>query len=255
MYNAYTNCIKSFIDNNIETWTFKTHRDYTGILEHVTEKYGREYLIEIKNRFNLIYKEHKTYLIELCHTNDLYGKTLKSNFDNFTSCSPTNLRYILHSLLILSYMKDSMLNNVNIIEIGGGYGGLCFFLHKLAKLFDININTYSVFDLPYPLMLQKKYLEKLEINNVNYLDLDNIKNLNKNSFLISNYAFSEIAKDLQQKYTKYVLNPYTSHGFLVWNFIDTYKFIDNKDITIEKEYPLTDNNKNKYVRFRPITNA
>ena len=36
---------------------------------------------------------------------------------------------------------------------------------------------------------------------------------------------------------------------------DLDKFIDNKDITIEKEYPLTDNNKNKYVRFRPITNA
>ena len=125
-------------------------------------------------------------------------------------------------------MKECKLNNIDIIEIGGGYGGLCFFIYKLAFMFDITINTYSIFDLEMPLILQKKYLEKNNIVNVNFVNLTNITNLNKNSFLISNYAFSEISMDLQKQYTEQVLNPYTSHGFLTWNFIDVYNFIDDK---------------------------
>ena len=147
-------------------------------------------------------------------------------------------------------MNDCMLNNIDIIEIGGGYGGLCFFIYNLASLFNITIKSYSIFDLKYPLLLQKKYLENLNINNVNFADLDCIKNIKENSFLISNYAFSEISMDIQKIYTEKLLNPYTSHGFLAWNFINVYNFIDDKFITTENEFPLT-SNENKFVRFKP----
>ena len=103
-----------------------------------------------------------------------------------------------------------------------------------------------------PLILQKKYLEKNNIANVNFVNLTNITNLNKNSFLISNYAFSEISMDLQKQYTEQVLNPYTSHGFLTWNFIDVYNFIDDKYVIVENEYPSTGNN--KYIWFKPNSN-
>jgi len=250
MYDNYTNYIKSFLDTNINDWIFKRNPEYCGILEHVSENQGNEYLIEIQNRFNAIYNENKTYLVEVCHKNDLCGNTIKYNFNNFTCCSPTNLRYILHSFLILTYMNDCMLNNIDIVEIGGGYGGLCFFIYNLASLFNITIKSYSIFDLYYPLLLQQKYLENLNINNVNYMDLDCIKNIKENSFLISNYAFSEISMDIQKIYTEKLLNPYTSHGFLAWNFINVYNFIDDKFITTENEFPLT-SNENKFVRFKP----
>ena len=208
------------------------------------------HLLEIMNRFNSFYTTNKEYLIQLCHTNDFYGNPQKYNFPNFTECSPSNLRYILHGLLILTYMKECLQNNVDIIEIGGGYGGLCFFIQKLSPLFDITVNTYSIFDLEMPSILQKKYLETLNIYNTTKGDLNNVKNLKENSFLISNYAFSEISSDLQKKYTDNVLNPYVSYGFLAWNFIDVYKFIDNKNIVVEDEFPCTGSG-NKYVRFSP----
>ncbi len=256
IYEKYINCINSFINNDIDSWSFKSNPDYCEVLEHVSENLGREYLLEIKNRFDVFFNTHKNYLIELCHTNDLYGKTVKHEFDNFTICSPTNLRYILHSLLILKYMEECDLNNVNVIEIGGGYGGLCFFVCKLSKLFNININTYTIFDLHAALILQKKYIEIFNIGvNVNYCDINNIENnekLNVNSFLISNYAFSEISSELQDKYKIQVLNPYCSYGFLAWNCIELYNFIDNKNIMSEKEFPMTGNDKNNYVRFRPV---
>lgn len=250
MYNNYENCITSFVYTDNKDWTFKSNPEYCLVLEHVKPREGELYINELKKRFNILYNANKEYLIELCHINDSCGKPKKTKFIDFTDCSPTNLRYIFQSFLILTYMKECMLNNIDVIEIGGGYGGLCFYIHKLAHLFDITINTYSMFDLQMPLVLQQKYLENLNIHNINCVELDNIKNLKDNSFLISNYAFSEISLELQKEYTSHVLNPYVSHGFLAWNFIGVYDFIDNKNITIEAEYPLTYRT-NKYVRFSP----
>ncbi len=72
-------------------------------------------------------------------------------YKNFTGCSPTNLRYILHGLLILSYIKTIGLTSTNIVEIGGGYDGLCFYIYNMAKLFDITRGdgfTRKVFTCP-----------------------------------------------------------------------------------------------------------
>ncbi len=251
IYTNYTNYINSFVDNDIQTWSFKSNHEYCGILEHVSESQGNEYLFHIRNQFDTMYDIYKDLLIELCQKNDLYGQTNKCNFANFTYCSPSNLRYILHSFLILSHMVNCRLNDIDIVEIGGGYGGLCFFIYNLAPLFKLHIKSYSIFDLPNPMRLQKKYLESLNICNVHFLDLYLFSSLNKNSYLISNYAFSEISIELQKKYTERVLNPYISHGFLTWNYINVYNFIDNKYIMQETEYPLT-GEYNKYVRFQPL---
>lgn len=250
-YTDYTNFIESFIQNDVNSWNFKSNPIYCNILEHVDKEYGDRYLFEIKTKFQPFYNNYKNYFTEICHINDLYGKTRRYEFDDFTYCSPSNLRYIMHSLLVLTYMTECKLNNIDIIEIGGGYGGLCFFMHKLSPIFNININSYSIFDLTSAMRLQKKYLEKLNINGINYIELSEVKNLNKNSFLISNYAFSEISLDLQKEYTDKVLNPYVSHGFLCWNVELFYKFIENKHIEKELEYPFVRSYCN-YVRFKPL---
>ena len=250
LYSAYKDYINSIVNLDKTQWTFKSNHNYNRILEHVSSREGESYLFEISNRFNEIYNIHTNYLISICHENDLYGSTNKSTFRDFTTCSPTNLRYILHSLLILSFMTECRLDSIDIIEIGGGYGGLCFFIKKLAILFNIHIKTYTMFDLPEALLLQTKYLEALNISNVNFMELNNFKNLQKNSFLISNYAFSEIDMNLQKEYTNKILNPYVSYGFLAWNFIPLYTFIDNKNIMKEIEFPLT-GGLNHYVRFTP----
>jgi putative sugar O-methyltransferase len=251
IYKLYTNHINTFVNSEILTWRFKSNPSYTYMLEHVNKDQGIQYLKEIQKRFNLIYDNNNNYLRELCHINDLYGNPIKQVFNNFTTCSPTNLRYILHSLLILKYANDCNLYTLDIIEIGGGYGGLCFFINKLSNLFNITINTYTIFDLPEPLVLQNKYLNKLDINNVKYYGINNFKDLKLNSFLVSTYAFSEIPFNLQQEYTVKILNPYISYGFIAWNNIDVYNFIENKNIYKETEFPLT-SAKNYFVVFKPM---
>ena len=98
-------------------------------------------------------------------------------------------------------------------------------------------------------ILQKRYLTLHNID-VNTYHIDDEWQLNQNSYLISNYAFSEIPKDLQVQYTEKVLNKYIGSGFLIWNFIPIYDFIQNKKITIENERPA-DENKNKFVYITP----
>jgi len=253
IYEKYTNYIKEIIKNDKKKWDFKSNELYNHILEHIPKIIGYQYFSEIKKNFYNFYINNKNFLIKLCNKNDMYGKPLKIEFNNFTKCSSTNLRYILHSLLILTFMKKNNLKYIDIIEIGGGYGGLSFYLHNISRLFNIKIKSYCIFDLPNVSLLQKSYLKALNAsNNMNFYQIDNYKDLKPNSFLISNYAFSEISMVLQKEYTLKILNPYVSYGFLIWNIIPIYDFIDNKIISHELEYPDTSRNKtNYYVTFVP----
>jgi hypothetical protein len=232
-YDNYVNTIRNNLSLDPKDWFFKSDPAYTPILEHVTEHVGNRYFTEIKERFPSYYNDNKNLLIELCYKNDLYGKTKKSVFTDFTICSPTNLRYILHSFLILQYIQSIELNNLNIIEIGGGYGGLYFFLKHLSPLFGVSINTYTIFDLKEASDLQNLYLDNLQVSDYSTQQLNNLGSLYKNSFLISNYAFSEISPIVQNEYIEKVIKPYVSNGFILWNHIKVYPFIDKK-LYIEK---------------------
>lgn len=252
MYNKYTNCIKTQLNLNAEEWDFKTNRDYCEILEHCNGTDAERYFYVILKKFKTFYESNLDNIKKICELNDTYGKTNKYYLEGFMTCSPSNLRYLLHSLLFLEDMKKHKLNNIDIIEIGGGYGGLCFFIYHIASLYEININSYTIFDLLEPSLLQKKYLNALNIRDVNCCQLDNFDNIKNDSILISNYAFSEISKELQMKYINKIINPYTKFGFLTWNFIPVYNFVKNSVIQKEKEYPQTGGGSNYYVRYYPV---
>jgi len=259
IYKRYIDFIKDTqLKLQPKDWNFKKCSGYTYMLEHVNFNQGKQYLNVIKNKFNAFYKNNSEFLKNLCNLNDKYGKTNKYQFEDFIACSPTNLRYILHSLLILEDMKKYKLNNIDIIEIGGGYGGLCFFIHNLAPLYEININSYTIFDLLEASLLQEKYLNALNIKKTYFYQLDNFQldnfhNLKNNSFLISTYAFSEIPMSIQKEYSEKIINQRTNYGFIAWNNIPVYNFVENSIIEKEREYPLT-GPQNYYVRYYPTPN-
>jgi hypothetical protein len=145
-YTSYLQSIQNTIGLNTNSWTFKSECNYMSIVTNVTKFVGDRYLNEILLRFNEVFTKNKSLIIDICNKNDTIGKPIKQAFDNFTNCEPTNLRYILHSFLILDYMKKNNMKDIDIIEIGGGYGGLCYFLNKLSSLFDITIKSYTSLD-------------------------------------------------------------------------------------------------------------
>ena len=237
-YSNYDNTVKENLDVCSCRWDFKNNEYYNQILEHLTYEDGEAYLTMIKKQ--PFYAKNKDYIINLCKENDSLGKPVKYDYVGFTECSPSNLRYIYHCIQIFIFADYCSLNNIDFVEIGGGYGGLAFFIHGLSKIFHTNVNSYTMYDLPQASQLQKRYLKERGIDvQTTHLDDDNddVK-LNKHSFLISNYSFSEISPKLQQKYKERVLNPYISHGFLVWNLNELYKFIDNRNITKVDHHPV-----------------
>lgn len=235
-YDTYSNYVKEICDSgNISE--FKRHPKYTYMLEHVLKSQADEYMHYIKSQTLITVDEVK----EFCMINDYIGNPNK--FDFGFSASSTSIRYVFHAHLILTYLAKLNLP-VDIIELGGGYGGLCLAIHHFAKKYKISINSYGIVDLPDIGRLQNLYLSS--INPALKVDIYSTFDVSgSNKFLISNYCFSEIADHLQKKYIENLF-PKVSHGFMAWNMIPVYNFgFDYKE---EEEYPKT-GPMNKYVYF------
>lgn len=241
MYETYINFINKILLNQ-DLSKFKSCSEYTAILEHVNPKQGKEYLSFIEKNTSI----PKNMIKEFCETNDKIGNPILTQFSYFYA-SPTSLRYICHAHIILTYLGTLNLKKIDIVELGGGYGGLCLAIYYFSKFYNITINSYSIIDLQPVCELQKLYLKNFEISNINFIDSNTFGADidNDDLFLISNYCFSEISNQLQQKYIK-MLFPKVSHGFMVWNHIPVYNF--GFKLNIEQEIPQTSND-NKYIYF------
>ena len=241
-YDTYSNYVKGICDSgNISN--FKNHPSYTYMLEHVTKDQADEYIHYIIKKTAITFHN----IQEFCIINDYIGNPNKFDF-GFIRCSSTNLRYIFHAHIILTYLQKLNLPSVDILELGGGYGGLCLALHHFSAKYKIKINSYGIIDLPNITRLQKMYLTSINpALKVDFFDGstfgEGVKR--QNNFLISNYCFSEITDSLQKKYIE-VLFPKVSHGFMAWNMINVFDF--GFKLQVEDEVPKT-GYYNKYVYF------
>jgi len=238
LYERYHNFVKKILLKN-DISNFKNHNDYRYMLEHVSFEEGLQYYNFIISKFNLTNDE----IYSFCIKNDSIGNPIKFNY-SFGNASPTSLRYILHSLLILEYIQSLELNNLDIIELGGGYGGLCLCMYHFASKFNLTFN-YNIIDLKYAGELQLKYLEKHSVT-ANCLEPYGESLEGNNYFLISNYCFAEIDITSQKTYIE-LLFPKVQHGFITWNeYLDPYDF--GFKCKIIDEFPQT-GVKNKYIYF------
>jgi hypothetical protein len=241
-YSRYTNYVQRILDSgNIAG--FKSHPDYTWMLEHVSPAQGYEYLQHINTKTQITQDE----IAEFSRRNDAQGDPPKVNF-GFMTASPSNLRYILHAHLFLSHVQSLKRTSVYCVELGGGYGGLCFAIHHFASKYGITITSYTIIDLPSIIKFQSMYLQvAMPSNTISFEDAQTFgANITKtNLFLVSNYCFSEISNDLQVRYRE-TLFPKVEHGFMAWNMIPTYPF--GFQFREEQEYPKT-GPFNKYVYF------
>jgi len=248
----YTDYIKSvqIIGDNLKN--FKSNSEYNSILEHVSYSLGVEYLSLIENEFNISSKNIKEFI----KINDKIGNPKKLAFtltnNDFIICSPSSLRYIYHALIILNYFKTK--NNISIVELGCGYGGLFLAICYFSKLLNIEIQNYYLIDLPDIGILINNYLtENKPYININY-HIHDASNYGKdiydnNLFFISNYCFTEIEEKNRQEYILQLF-PKISSGFIIWQTIfglpiENVNIIQKKIININEEKPQTANNEYK----------
>lgn len=233
-------CIEA-VDNDEVFNTFKRDTNFTVILEHTSEEASRIFLQRILNEFPGYTKKIDWDKVS---ENDKLGAPILVEYPNAPSknklYSPSTIAYAFKALDILRHMKNSNLTNVNILEIGAGYGGQCKMIFDMAPLFNINIESYTLVDLYHPNKLQKKYLSELGyINKIFYqafeLLEDNTISLNKFDYLISIYALSEFTERIRNNYINMLGDNYKY--YLLWNTPAPYDRYKNS--IIEEERPKT----------------
>jgi hypothetical protein len=203
--------------------TFKSNPVYNGILEHVSNDQGRLYLDYIKNNSPELLENIGDF-----KENDKHGGTVKSNYPEIGDISPSTLRYIK----VLSDIKNIFgdITGKKIIEIGAGYGGQCLILNKM-----FNISEYSIVDLDEASHLSNKYLN---INGITprIIKISDVANIDEDfDIVISNYAYSELDKNLQDLYYDRIIKR-SKNGYLTYNFISNLCNIDsyNKEEVFNK---------------------
>ena len=197
MYTEYENSVGNIIkSNNLD---FKSNTSYNAILEHVSYEQGNSYISLIISIVNDDFKEISFENInDYLLMKDKFGNPKKQKFmyNNVEIiCSPTSLRYVFHSLLILKHFKN--VSTKKMVEVGCGYGGLFLGIDHFRKILNVEIDKYYFIDLPEVTKLIKIYIE-LHTNNINtQYSIENAYNygtdINENDlFFISNYCFTEI---------------------------------------------------------------
>jgi hypothetical protein len=232
-------------------WTFKRIPGYQQILEHVTPTWGHAYLAAMQADFPDDWRLYKQNFVESALHNDSLGNPECVEFPEIgLLCSPTNLRYMHQALCIEQHIAEMGLARVHAIEIGGGYGGLAWFLRRA---FAWRWLEYTIIDLPEAGAIQRAYAQDLgfSITTVDCTDADAISDaVNRHApttrFLISAYGFSEFTEDIRAMYERLIVQ-HVPHGWLVWNMIPIYYFT-SVAMTVSPERPETARG-NLLVRF------
>ena len=163
---------------------FKSHPAYRHVLEHVSFEEGQQYLKEI----DIDYLDKLDEVKE----NDSLGSPVIYEYPSIGEISPTTIRYIKNTSDIINKFGNSF---DSIVEIGGGYGGLCKVLSSFIKF-----EQYLLLDLEECNLLSRKYLSHFNLPTLSYRS-EEIDEIDENfDLLISNYAFSECHKEVQQDY-------------------------------------------------------
>lgn len=207
-YNRYLRACQNAVVDESAFMNFKSNPDYTWVLEHVSAQQGKEYLDALSPLNSRLIS-----MLDIFATNDNIGNPAKANYKfggRTISISPTTLRYVkvLNDLIIIF----GNLTDMDIVEIGSGYGGQCKVINDFC-----GFKSYTLIDLPEPLSLAGKYLDRNGVKNVRFYAPNNAVEA-RYDLCISNYAFTEIDRSYQVFYHENVINK-SDRGYITCNFV------------------------------------
>jgi len=231
--SGYLGIVRASLVDDISFSKFKANREYREILEHVDREFGMQYLNVIKR-----YGNSNPDLINFLKMD--FCKPFRYTYGGLGRVSPSNLRYGKVALDLRALFGS--LDNFRVSEIGIGYGGQLHALSMLSKL-----STYSFYDLPQVTQLASQYLSR-QAPNLNFYKSGNFMDQSSElDLVISNYAFSELDRTLQEIYMKNVVSR-SKRGYFIYNDIskgafETMSVLEFAEripgAIIVNEYPLT----------------
>ena len=198
---------------------FRHHPVYTGIVETVPPADGAAYItVALRNDPSIA-----NHLEEL-RRNDAVGAPMVCQYGPIGGFAPTTLRYIQTAVDLKRLFGP--LDGMRVVEIGGGYGGLCRILHAQNR-----IESYTIVDLPEALDLAKRYLGEFSVPNVSFAP-PNQDIFPDFDLLISNYAYSELDKATQDLYLDRILSR-CRRGYMMYNQVSFAESMPGFHHTVE----------------------
>jgi hypothetical protein len=189
---------------------FRRDPDYTGILDHVTERQGKAYLDLISQHSGIL------HAMDMFKMNDRYGNPKLCEYDTIGMISPSTLRYV--KVLADLQSEFHTLDDLRLCEIGVGYGGQCRILNAYYRP-----SHYCLVDIEPALALARRYLENFVIDaKLTYKTMAELEDASYD-LVLSNYAFTELARPLQNVYlSKVILR--SRMGYITYNEITPAEF-------------------------------
>lgn len=207
-----SSCLQACDDEHFPN--FKKIEAYRPILEGGPKLLFDTYWTHIQehNNVNLFLDNLEKFRI-----NDSVGNPDTYSDNRIGEFSPSTLKYSFNAIDILEFIKDhGDLNKIkNIVEIGGGYGGLCLILSGFVEW-----DTYTLIDLPESCKLVEKYVSQfpnLE-GKVKTLSCNKVtkKSFNKIDLAIAINSLSECDRDTQLDYFSKVISK-SAFSYIVRN--------------------------------------
>lgn len=239
----HENVCEKAINNDDFFNSFKRDSEFKYMFEHTTINYGHEYL-------KMIFEQYDKYVLlldwEKLKENDSIGNAEITSFIelkhyitlNNYDFSPSTMYYIYRGLDIINKLLEDK-KEINILEIGGGYGGQCKLLIDMCGMLGIKINNYGIIDKKLPSKLQIKYLNHFNYSNIHYYACEDIVDYNifkEYNIVISIYALSEFNLITQNFYVDNILTYLPNYYILCNFFMPQNLFLNN---TLIEGLPIT----------------
>ena len=230
--NEYLETCRRAVEDDEIFAKFKSIQGYKNILEHVTPRQGHEYL-EIAMAMS---EDALIENIDAFKENDEIGSPDKFSYDKIGKISPTTIRYIKNVFEMATLLQDTPVSR--IVEVGGGYGGLCKTLSVVC-----DFDEYILIDLPEAVEVQRKYLSCFPevFAKCKFISCDDLEEIKDVDLFISNYALSECDYDTQVNYyDKLVSN--SKFAYIIYNLVNFNDYYYNKFVeTMSEKFTYTTN--------------
>jgi putative sugar O-methyltransferase len=230
--NEYLETCRRAVEDDEIFAKFKSIQGYKNILEHVTPRQGHEYL-EIAMAMS---EDALIENIDAFKENDEIGSPDKFSYDKIGKISPTTIRYIKNVFEMATLLQDTPVSR--IVEVGGGYGGLCKTLSVVC-----DFDEYILIDLPEAVEVQRKYLSCFPevFAKCKFISCDDLEEIKDVDLFISNYALSECDYDTQVNYyDKLVSN--SKFAYIIYNLVNFNDYYYNKFVeTMSETFTYTTN--------------
>jgi hypothetical protein len=242
LVDPYLQACKDSINSQKEFNSFRRDERLYPILEHVSYEEGLLYLEEMK--------EVDPPLPDIAYKikeNDLVGNPFLYEYPEVGFICPTTIRYAKNVYDIVDAFARRVPKIENVVEIGGGYGGLCRMMNALFSL-----EQYLLIDLKEVNELSKKYLRHYytESNRIAWVTPDDLVQVKNIELCISNYCFSECDRKTQQMYYDKIIKN-SNMFYITYNHIsnnnmsaDEFKDFASKDFYIHCEEEVRDSHTN-----------